>query len=121
MFHVRWAKSIVKESRYFTTMVIPEAKSKTARANVTAKNEPWVLASQVDQCFYITDPSKPSRVVVRRGKRNIIGMDGVANEQDFDNYGDPKMEDDYTAQDTYRTTLPKKVSRSRGKVKASRA
>ena len=62
----------------------------------------------MDQCFFITDPSKPSRVVVRRGKRNIIGMDGVTNEQDFDKYGDPKMEDDYTTQDTYTTTLPKK-------------
>src|SRR3954467_8503196 len=108
MFRVRWAKSVLKEDRYFTTMVIPEAKSKSAGASVTAKNEPWVLASQVDQCFYITDPSKPSHVVVRRGKRNIIGMDGVANEQDFDKYVDPKMEDDYAAQDTYTTTLPKK-------------
>src|SRR4051812_8097103 len=89
-------------------MVIPEAKSKSAGANVTAKNEPWVLSSQVDQCFYITDPLKPSRVVVRRGKRNIIGMDGVAIEQDFDKYGDQKMEHDYAAQDTYTTTLPKK-------------
>ena len=35
-------------------------------------------------------------------------MDGVANEQDFDKYGDPKMEDEYTAQATYTTTLPKK-------------
>ena len=63
MFRVRWAKDVVKEDRYFTTMVIPDAKSK----NATAKNEPWVLASQVEQCFFITDPSKPSRVVVRRG------------------------------------------------------
>lgn len=94
MFHVRWAKSVLKEDRYFTTMVIHEAKSKTAGANITVKNEPWVLACQVDQCFFITDPSKTSRVVVRRGKRNIIGMDGVANEQDFDKYSDPKMEDD---------------------------
>src|SRR3954470_18611531 len=46
----------------------------------------------LDQCFYITNPSKPTRVVVRRGKRNIIRMEGVANEQDFDKYGDPKME-----------------------------
>ena len=82
MFRVRWAKNVVKEDRYFTTMVIPEAKSKTAGANVTAKNEPWVLASQVDQCFFITDPPKPTRVVVRRGKRNIIEMDGVANDQE---------------------------------------
>ena len=72
MFRVRWAKSIVIESRYFTTMVIPEAKSKTAGANITTKYEPWVLARQVDQCFFINDPSKPNRVVVRRGKMNII-------------------------------------------------
>ena len=37
MFHVRWAKSFLKEDWYFTTMVIPEAKSKTAGANITAK------------------------------------------------------------------------------------
>ena len=93
-------------------MVIPEAKSKTAGANVTAKNEPWVLASQVDQCFFITDSAKPSRVVMRRGKRSIIGMDGVASEQDYDQYSDPKMEDDgneatYTKRRS-RTTLPNK-------------
>ena len=81
MFRVRWAKSVKKEDKYFTTMVIPEAKSS---ANATAKNEPWVLASQVDQCFFITDPTRPSRVVVRRGKRSIIGMHGVDNQQDFD-------------------------------------
>jgi hypothetical protein len=109
MFRVRWAKSIEKEGRYFTTMVIPEAKStKSAGANDTAKNEPWVLASKLDQCFFISDPAKPSRVVVRRGKRNIIGMDGVANEQDFDQYGDPKIEDDYADQAKYTTTLPKR-------------
>ncbi|KAK1682968.1 hypothetical protein QYE76_043816 [Lolium multiflorum] len=113
MFRVRWAKNVIKEDRHFTTMVIPEAKSKTAGAKVTAKYEPWVLASQVDQCFFITDPQKPSRVVVRRGKRSIIGMDGAANELDFDQYGDPKMEDDddddeepYTTRRS-RTTLPK--------------
>ena len=105
MFRVRWAKSVEKEDRYFTTMVIP---SKTTSANAPARNEPWVLASKVDQCWYIKDPSKPSRVVVRRGKRNIIGMDGVANEQDFDQNGDPKIEDGYGNQTPYTTTLPKK-------------
>jgi hypothetical protein len=66
----------------------------------------------VDQCFFIIDPTKPTRVVVRRGKRNIIRMDGVANEQDFDMYGDPKMEDESNSDETYttrrsRTTLHK--------------
>src|SRR3954462_520879 len=60
-------------------------------------------------------PVKASRVVVRRGKRNIIGMDGAANEQDFDMYGDPKIEDgDDDDEVPYksrrsRTTLPKGV------------
>jgi hypothetical protein len=34
MFRVIWAKNVEKEGRYFTTMVIPEAKSS---ANVQAK------------------------------------------------------------------------------------
>jgi hypothetical protein len=88
MFRVRWAKNIEKEGRYFTTMVIPEAKSSS---NIQAKNEPWVLASQVDQCFFITDPVRSSRVVVRREKMSIIGMEGAATEQDFDKYGNPKI------------------------------
>ena len=82
MFRVRWAKNVERESRIFTTMTIPDTKSATVNAIV--KNEPWVHAKHVTQCFFITDPRNPSRVVVRRGKRNIIGMDGVANEEDYD-------------------------------------
>jgi hypothetical protein len=64
-------------------MCMPEAnKSKTK--NPTAQNEPWVLARHVEQCFFITDPSRPSRVVVRSGKRALVRIDGVADEQDFD-------------------------------------
>src|SRR4051812_20010584 len=118
MFRVRWAKSVVKEDRHFTTMVIPEAKSKSAVANITAKNEPWVLASQVDQCFYITDPSKPSRVVVRRGKRNIIGM---TTSKTLTSTATRKWK--MTTPLMIHTPQPyqKKVSRSRGKAKTSRA
>ena len=81
MFRVRWAKSVERENRYFTTMSIPDAKSGTM--NVTAKNEPWVHAKHVTQCFFITDPSNPSCVVMRRGQRSIVEMDGVANEEDY--------------------------------------
>ena len=93
-------------------MCIPKAKSKSASANVTAKNEPWVHAKHVTQCFFLTDPSNPSRVVVRRGKRCIVGMDGVTNEEDYDQYGDPMREDDdddeaYVKRRS-KTTLPKK-------------
>ena len=107
-------------------MVIPEAKTIAASANVTTQNEPWVLAKTVAQCFFIKDPSKPSHVVVRRGKRNIAGMDGVAHEQDFGQYGDPKLEDDDDDDDTRpytprrsRTTLLQshQVFRSEDEVK----
>jgi hypothetical protein len=83
IFRVRWTKSAIKEDPYFTTMCIPEAKSKSDGANVTTKNEPWVLAMHMAQCFFITNLAKPSRVVARRGKMSIIGMDGVANKEDF--------------------------------------
>ena len=55
MFRVRWANNMEKEGRYFTTMVIPDAKS---TKNASPKNEPWVLASQVDQCFFYYRPIK---------------------------------------------------------------
>jgi hypothetical protein len=67
----------------------------------------------VEQCFFITDPSRPSRVVVRSGKRALIGIDGVADEQDFDGLiGDPMMEESDENDATYtrrrsRTTLPR--------------
>ena len=92
MFCVRWAKNVERESRIFTTMTIPDAKSATV--NAITKNEPWVHVKHVTQCVFIIDPRNPSRVVMRRGKRNIIGMDGVANEEDYDQYGNPMREDD---------------------------
>jgi hypothetical protein len=112
MFRVRWATNITKEGKYFTTMCMPEAnKSKTK--NPTAQNEPWVLARHVEQCFFINEPSRPIRVVVRSGKRALVGMDGVANEQDFNGLvGDPMMEESDEDDATYtkrgsRTTLPR--------------
>ena len=52
---------------------------------------------------------------MRRGKRNIIGIDGVADEGEFDMFGDPNIDDDQEDDDmhaTYRTrrsrtTLPR--------------
>ncbi len=54
MFRVRWAKSVEREDRYFTTMVIPEAaKSKAAGANVAAKKP-----SQSGPMFFDYRPDK---------------------------------------------------------------
>jgi hypothetical protein len=101
MFRVRWATNITKEDEYFTTMCMPEAnKSKTK--NPTVQNEPWVLGRNVEQCFFITDPSRTSHVDVRSGKRALVGMDGVGNEQDFDGLvGDPMMEESDEDDATY--------------------
>ena len=110
MFRVRWAKNVERENRYFTTMTIPDAKSTTV--NAIAKNEQWVHAKHVTQCFFITDMCNPSGVVMRRDKRNIIGMDGVANEEDYEQYGNPMREDDdddeVYVKRRISTTLPKK-------------
>ena len=62
MFRVRWAKNVIKEDRYFTTMVIPEAKSKTVGANVTPKNEPWVLVPKWTNASSL--PTRQSPVVL---------------------------------------------------------
>jgi hypothetical protein len=79
MFFVRWAKIVVRVERGFATMCILETKSKTARANVTVQNEPWVLAKHVEPCFFIIDPSRPSCIFMRRSKMTIVGMDRVDN------------------------------------------
>ncbi|KAK1692077.1 hypothetical protein QYE76_008774 [Lolium multiflorum] len=126
MFRIRWSKSVTKEDRYFTTMFLPEA-NKSKSTNATAQNEPWVLAEHVHQCFFITDPSRPSRVIVRRGKRTIVGMDGVANEEDFEGQvGDPMMEESEDEDTTYttrrsRTTLPRSSAAVVGEEGAARA
>jgi hypothetical protein len=48
----------------------------------------------VVQCFFIRDPTRESRVVIRRGKRRIIRMDGAAHEEEFEQYDDPKIENE---------------------------
>ena len=55
---------------------------------ISALNEPRVLAKTVSQCFYIKDPIKPSRVVYQRGKRSIVGMNEINDEEDYDQFDD---------------------------------
>jgi hypothetical protein len=91
-------------------MCIPAAQE--VGTKITSQNEPLIFAKDMDQCFFITDPIKPSCVVMRRGKRNIIGIHGVANEDDFDQNGYPKEEENdkqdekHTGSQKSRTMLP---------------
>lgn len=59
---------------------------------ISDKNELWVLAKKVAQCFYIIDTTKSSHHVMRRGKKSIIEIDGVIDKNDFDQFDDPDME-----------------------------
>ena len=63
MFRVTWAKNVHRENRHFTIMCIPDSDD-SGTVNTVAKNEPWVHAKHVTQCFFITDPSNPCRVVL---------------------------------------------------------
>ena len=55
---------------------------------VAYASEPFVLAKQVHQVFYIVDLCNKKRHVVRNGKRSIVGVDEVVDEDDYNTYGD---------------------------------
>ncbi|XP_074266804.1 uncharacterized protein LOC141590091 [Silene latifolia] len=47
-------------------------------------HEPFILASQAKQVFYIEDPLDKRSSVVRYGKRRILGVEGVVDEEEYD-------------------------------------
>ena len=50
------------------------------------KDDPFILARQATQVFYVTDPADRSRHVVLPGKRRIIGIDNVEDEEAYDHF-----------------------------------
>ncbi|XP_022003250.1 uncharacterized protein LOC110900686 [Helianthus annuus] len=52
------------------------------------KSEPFVLAKHVTQVFFVNDPSKPRYHIVLQGKRRILGIDNVINEDEYDHFDD---------------------------------
>ena len=112
LFYVGWAKSVQKEECGFITMSLgePQHGAKGVKG-VTAKYEPWLFTKDVAQCLNISDPIKSSRVIIRRGQRNIIGMDGVTCEEDFHQFGVTQQKNGYADEESdtsrrIRTTLP---------------
>ncbi|KAL6557620.1 hypothetical protein OROMI_017970 [Orobanche minor] len=47
-------------------------------------DEPFIMASQAKQVFYMVDPSNAQWSVVLEGKRRILGIDDVVDEQEYD-------------------------------------
>ena len=54
--------------------------------NTGYKDDPWVLASQVAQVLYVADPAKKTKHVVVPGKQDIIGVDGIKDVEEYNQY-----------------------------------
>jgi hypothetical protein len=79
MFRCRWVhlKGVHVEDHNFTTVDL---------RHPGFKEEPFVLAKQVAQVFYIIDPKNRKRHVVRNGKRSIVGVDGVVDVENYNHF-----------------------------------
>ena len=49
-------------------------------------SEPFILAKQVTQVFFVNDPSRPRYHIVLQGKRRILGVDNVVDEEEYDQF-----------------------------------
>ncbi|XP_021775493.1 uncharacterized protein LOC110739334 [Chenopodium quinoa] len=50
--------------------------------------EPFILASQAKQVFYVTDPADPKWSIVLASKRRILGVGDVEDEDEYDAFDD---------------------------------
>lgn len=48
--------------------------------------DPFILSSQVKQVFYIVDPKDKTRSIVVHGKRRILGIGDVEDEEEYDQF-----------------------------------
>ncbi|XP_073525456.1 uncharacterized protein [Phyllobates terribilis] len=54
-------------------------------------DEPFILASQAKQIFYVVDNVDPRWRAVVQGKRHILGIDDVVDEDEYDEYDDTPL------------------------------
>ena len=54
--------------------------------NIGYKDDQWVLASQVAQVLYVADPAKKTKHVVVLGKQDIIGVEGIDDVEEYNQY-----------------------------------
>ena len=64
--------------------------------NVGYKDNTWVLASQVAQVLYIADPTKKTKHVVIPEKQDIIGVDGISDMEEYNQYEEINLFTDLT-------------------------
>ena len=51
-------------------------------------DEPFILAKQANQVFYIEDPAKNNCHIVLHGKRRILGVENVVDEEEWNQFDD---------------------------------
>ena len=54
--------------------------------NVGYKEEPFVLADQVFQVFYVPDTRNKKIHVVLPGKRRVVGVENVVDEEEYNQF-----------------------------------
>ena len=77
IFKCRWVhgrQGVTKDMYGFTTVDLKQ---------VGYKEEPFLLADQVSQVFYVTDTMDERRHVVLPGKRRVVGVENVVIEEDL--------------------------------------
>jgi len=81
LFKCKWVKlGHAKVDQYGTTYVNLN--------ELGYKDEPFVLATQATQIFYVKDLLHKNCHVVMNGKRKIVGVDDVTDEEEYNQYED---------------------------------
>lgn len=44
--------------------------------------------------MYLSDPINKNCHILRKGKMSIVGVDGVVDEEDYDQFNDPDIDDE---------------------------
>ena len=60
-------------------------------------DDPFILAKQAKQVFYVVDPADKKRHVVLAGKRHIVGIGDVVDEDDYDKFDEAEPPSNGTA------------------------
>lgn len=50
------------------------------------KDEPFILANQANQVFFVEDPEDSNWHIVMHGKRRILGVDNVVDEEEYNQF-----------------------------------
>jgi hypothetical protein len=59
--------------------------------NVGYKDDPWVLASQIAHVLYVANPAKKTKHIVVPIKQDIIGVDGIDDVEEKDQYDEKNL------------------------------